>query len=160
MINKKIALMAIPVLAAIMIFGTIAPAIAGSVQSLTVDVKPNSCPNKINTHSNGLIPVAILGSDSFDVTEIDISTLGPFPVEKIRYEDVATPFEGELVDQYSCNEDGPDGYVDLIFKIKVSNVGCPSDGSAPPFPISAQLLDGTFVSGIDYVEAINKQGCS
>jgi len=158
MTNNKFAFMAIPALAAIMILGTIAPASAG-ILTIAVDVKPNSCPNKINVSSNGVIPVAILGSADFDVTQIDISTLGPFPVEKIRYEDVATPFEGELVDQSSCNEDGPDGIVDLVFKIKVNNVGCPSDGSAPPFPISGQLLDGTPFSGFDFVEAINKKGC-
>ena len=151
--------MAIPALAAIMILGTIAPASAG-ILTIAVDVKPNSCPNKINVSSNGVIPVAILGSADFDVTQIDISTLGPFPVEKIRYEDVATPFDGDLVDQFSCNEDGPDGIVDLVFKIKVDNVGCPSDGSAPSFPISGLLLDGTPFSGFDFVEAINKKGCA
>jgi hypothetical protein len=48
MTHKKLAFMAIPVLAAIMILGTIAPASAGGFLNVAVDVKPNSCPNKIN----------------------------------------------------------------------------------------------------------------
>jgi len=159
MINKKFAFMAIPALTALLILGTIAPASAG-ILNIAVDVKPNSCPNKINVSSNGVVPVAILGSADFDVTQIDISTLGPFPVEKIRFEDVATPIEGMPEDQFDCNEDGPDGIVDLVFKINMDDVGCPSDGSAPPFPISGQLLDGTPFSGFDFVEAINKKGCA
>lgn len=32
-------------------------------------------PNPINPFANGMIPVAILGSDSFDVADIDIDSL-------------------------------------------------------------------------------------
>jgi hypothetical protein len=33
-----------------------------------VDIKPQSCPNPINVGANGTLPVAILGTSSFDVT--------------------------------------------------------------------------------------------
>lgn len=90
-----------------------------------LDIKPTSCPNPLNTKSNGVIPVAILGTAEFDVTQIDPETielgleglLGVIPLSW-AYEDVATPFEPytEKEDCMDCNEDGPDGYTDLTLK--------------------------------------------
>jgi hypothetical protein len=40
-----------------------------------VDIMPGSEPNAINPLAQGLIPVAILGSDSFDVLDVDPGTL-------------------------------------------------------------------------------------
>jgi len=40
-----------------------------------IDIKPGSDPNSINLSTEGVIPVAILGSDIFDVAEIDVATL-------------------------------------------------------------------------------------
>jgi hypothetical protein len=40
-----------------------------------IDIKPGSDPNSINPKSMGVVPVAILGSDNFDVTEVDVTTL-------------------------------------------------------------------------------------
>jgi hypothetical protein len=40
-----------------------------------IDVKPDSDDNPINPSSQGVIPVAILGSRSFDVADIDVTTL-------------------------------------------------------------------------------------
>ncbi|MEE9169179.1 MAG: hypothetical protein V3U73_05400, partial [bacterium] len=42
---------------------------------IPVDVKPRSCPNPINTKTKGALAVAILGTDEFDVTQIDVSTI-------------------------------------------------------------------------------------
>ncbi len=51
----------------------------GYVESLLVpaaiDIKPGSYPNAINSDGHGVIPVAILGSEDFDVTWVDRSTL-------------------------------------------------------------------------------------
>ena len=43
--------------------------------SVAIDIKPGSETNPINPMSRGLIPVAILGSDSFDVADVDVTTL-------------------------------------------------------------------------------------
>ena len=45
------------------------------VIDVDIDIKPGSDPNSINTRSNGVVPVAILGSATFDVTTIDVTTL-------------------------------------------------------------------------------------
>ena len=43
--------------------------------AVDIDIKPGSETNPINPMSRGVIPVAILGSDTFDVADVDVSTL-------------------------------------------------------------------------------------
>ncbi|MBB6067591.1 prenyltransferase/squalene oxidase repeat-containing protein [Methanococcus maripaludis] len=92
------------------------------------DVKPGSCPNPINIKSNGVQPMAIAGSEEFDVYDINISTLkigicvnGEFTefegVAPLRwvYSDVTEnyiPEEGEPC----CIRTKPDGITDLSMK--------------------------------------------
>ena len=47
------------------------------LQTITVafDIKPNSDPNTINLCSGGAVPVAILGSDTFNANDINTDTL-------------------------------------------------------------------------------------
>jgi hypothetical protein len=83
-----------------------------------IDIKPTSCPNPFNPHDLGVISVAILGTpepDPFDVREVDPRTVALMGVEPLRwdFEDVATPYGGELC---GCHTDGPDGFEDLVFK--------------------------------------------
>ncbi len=89
-----------------------------------VDIKPQSCPNPLNKKQKGVLPVAVLGTEDFDVGTIDPVTLrltidaaqeGVAPL-RWNYEDVATPFEG---DPPGCHELGPDGYMDLTLKFSV-----------------------------------------
>jgi hypothetical protein len=48
--------------------------IAAPIQ-VDIDIKPGSDTNPINPTSRGVIPVAILGSDTFDVADVDVTTL-------------------------------------------------------------------------------------
>jgi len=43
--------------------------------SIAIDIKPDGPYNRINPSSQGVIPVAILSSPGFDVSEIDVTTL-------------------------------------------------------------------------------------
>ena len=43
--------------------------------SVAFDIKPKSCPNPINTKDKGVLPVAVLGSETFDVTRLYLSHL-------------------------------------------------------------------------------------
>lgn len=52
-----------------------ASAYAQPVTIVGIDVKPQSCPNPLNAKKKGVIPVAILGSDTLDVGDIDPSTI-------------------------------------------------------------------------------------
>lgn len=43
--------------------------------TISVDMKPGSDPNIINLDSAGVVPVAILSSDTFDATTVDPETV-------------------------------------------------------------------------------------
>ncbi len=92
-----------------------------SLLQVPVDIKPGSCPNPLNPKSKGVLPVAVLGAEDFDVTTIDPATIiltlegmedGVSPL-RWALEDVATPFEGELCE---CHDLNGDGYLDLTLK--------------------------------------------
>ena len=44
-------------------------------REVDIDIKPGSEPNSINLNSSGVVPVAILSSDTFDATTIDPATV-------------------------------------------------------------------------------------
>jgi hypothetical protein len=46
-----------------------------TVRSGFVDIKPDTFPNSVNPTSKGVVPVAILGSENFDVLTINVATL-------------------------------------------------------------------------------------
>lgn len=95
-----------------------------------LDIKPGSCPNPLNPRSHGVLPVALLGTADFDVTDVDVSSLTltrtdlqdvPAAVTPIRVatEDVGAPFTGELCD---CAKSGPDGFTDLVLKFSTQDI--------------------------------------
>lgn len=139
-----------------------------------IDIKPGSCPNPINTGSKGVLPVAILGTEDFDVTTIDPASIrllanpdaDPPGVAPLRwsYEDVATPYDGELVDAYSCHEMNGDGYMDLTLKFKEQEVaaalGDVSDGDVIIVMLTGTLTEengATPIFGADVVKIIVKK---
>ncbi|MFC2069344.1 LamG-like jellyroll fold domain-containing protein [Chloroflexota bacterium] len=136
-----------------------------------VDIKPTSCPNPINFKSKDVLPVAILGTEDFNVTEIDPETVRLMGVSPLRWaiEDVATPFDGEITDVCSeCTTDGPDGYDDLTLKFGTQEV-VTALGSVEIADCVFLLLTGnikpefggTAFAGQDVVKIINKiQGCN
>jgi hypothetical protein len=86
---------------------------------VAVDVKPGSCPNPFQVGSNGLLPLAVLGSANFDVGTIDPATvrLAGVPPVQWSYEDVAIPAPGKKETCGSCTTAGPDGHVDLVLHV-------------------------------------------
>jgi len=122
--------------------------------AVDLDIKPTSCPNPLNTKSNGVLPIAILGVEDFDVSTVDPETVTLEGVSPIRWawEDVATPFEGELCD---CHELGPDGYMDLTFKFStqeiVAALGAVTDGEDRPLTLMGETFDGVPIHGEDCI---------
>ena len=85
-----------------------------------VDIHPTSCPNPINCKSKGVVPAAVLGTASFDVTRIDPASIRILGVAPLRWalEDVATPYV-PFTGKSSCTDcttAGPDGFLDLTLK--------------------------------------------
>jgi len=86
-----------------------------------LDIKPASCPNRVNIGKNGTIPAALLGAQDLDVHAIDPSTLrleGISP-ERWSFEDVSAPFDGDLC---GCSAEGPDGFEDMTLKFKARDL--------------------------------------
>ena len=122
------------------------------------DIKPGSCPNPVNLGSNGVTPVAILGSVTLDVNEIDISI---YPEDwRIVYEDVGTPFVADQFQSiFDCSEEGPDGFLDLTIKIPTEDFHLLCifpDQSGVILGLDVQLLDGTVFVVWDVVKTLKK----
>lgn len=138
-----------------------------------VDVKPGGCPNPMNTSSNGVLPVAVLGTMGFDVTAIDVASVrlsradgvggmvapleGP-PGPHTVVDDVGTPFLGEPCD---CHDLGPDGIDDLSMKFRtedlvdVLQLDAVPTGVSIELVVSGSLTDGGMFSGSDCVSIIS-----
>ena len=130
-----------------------------------VDIKPGGCPNPFNVGALGVLPVAILGTASFDVTTVDPASvrLQGVPALRSALEDVATPFTGPLVNAASCSSAGPDGFLDLVLHFDDQAVsaalGSATDGQVLILTLTGNLLPalgGTAIKGQDVVIIINK----
>lgn len=131
--------------------------VESAIQFVNVDIKPQSCPNPLNTKDKGVIPVAILGTDDFDVTQVDASTvkLEGVPALRSSLEDAATPFLGEIDDCLDCTTEGPDGKTDLSLKFDaravIAALGEVTDGECRGLTVTGKLIDGTNIQGEDVV---------
>ncbi|MHC4498761.1 MAG: LamG domain-containing protein [Planctomycetota bacterium] len=126
---------------------------------IDVDIKPGSCPNPLNLESKGLLPVAVLGAEDFDVNAIDPASIMLAGVSAIRsnYEDVSS----HVIDQNECecNVAGRDGFVDLTLKFKtpqiveeiIGSLDNPVAGEELVLPLTGALYDGTPIEGEDCV---------
>ncbi|MGB2809508.1 MAG: GLUG motif-containing protein [Sedimentisphaerales bacterium] len=122
---------------------------------VTIDIKPGSCPNPLNVKSKGVLPVAILGSEEFDVNSIDIASIRLAGVAAIRssFEDVGTPFVD--VNECECSTEGLDGFLDLTLKFEtrriVEAIGEVNDGDELVLELTGVLSDETPIEGSDCV---------
>ena len=124
-----------------------------------LDIKPTSCPNPLNIGGRGNIPVAILGTASFDVTQVDPASIlleGVAPL-RFSFEDVATPFAGEKSECSDCTTEGPDGFTDLTLKFDTQDVVAAiapvSNNECRLLTLTGLLFDGTAIEGQDVVLA-------
>ncbi|MFX1482658.1 MAG: LamG domain-containing protein [Promethearchaeota archaeon] len=135
-----------------------------------VDIKPASWPNPISTRDRGVLPVAICGTQEFDVYSIDpasvaISISGSdevvYPL-RWSYKDVATPFLGEPGGGHAL--DG-DGYIDLVLRFDIREVIeklnlAVYQGEVIPLIITGAPTSplGAYIRGMDYVWVLEERG--
>jgi hypothetical protein len=115
----------------------------GTVTSLarivTIDIKPSSGINAINPMGQGIVPVAVFGSPTFDVLDVDPTT--------IAFGSDAAPL---------AHRNGPhledideDGYGDMLAHFRVQETGIAvADTEAC---LTAELVDGSEIEGCDVV---------
>jgi hypothetical protein len=116
-------------------------AITSSAQvEVAIDIKPGSDPNSINLKSKGVISVAILGSDTFDVALVDVDTLVFGPDYALPAHDLNDP----LVYADHLQDVNGDGFMDLVCHFRTQETGI------LPSAISAMLTFDT--TGGDHIE--------
>ena len=82
--------------------------------NVPIDIKPGSDPNAVNLGANGVVPVAILGSATFDVTWVDPNTV------TLGSSGVAVKGKGNLL--ASVEDVNNDGFDDLVCKVETENL--------------------------------------
>lgn len=131
----------------------------GICNNISLDIKPGSCPNPFNVAGRGLLPVAILGSEDFDVSTIVPTSVRLADVAPIRdiYEDVAGPVTD--ANECGCTTEGPDGYPDLVLKFRsqeivdalIDDPGDLTRGDILALSLTGELLDGGSIIGSDCI---------
>ena len=134
MINKTITVLAI---LSVLIGGTILPAYSTAIVVLEVR-------SVITENSRGVIPVSLLGSETFDVTDIEVRTLAFGP-------DGAAPvnLKAHLVDVNG------DGFKDLLTHYKTQETGIRSGDTE--VCITGELTDGYNFEACDDIRTVPNQ---
>jgi hypothetical protein len=132
--------------------------------SVSVDIKPGSWPNPIQTRSRGVLPVCICGTEDFDVMTVDPASVrlhsedveeGVAPL-RWSWEDVATPYTTDYGGGHAL---GGDGILDLVFHFDTPGVATVltltgNVGETLPLILTGNLFreyDGSLILGQDYV---------
>ena len=132
-----------------------------------VDLKPQSCPNPLNVKRKGVLPVAILGTDDFEVTQVDPASVRLEGVAPLRsnIEDVATPFDDSVPNEdcSDCTGQGPDGFEDLTLKFDaqqvIAAIGAVTDKECLLLELTGNLkaeFGGTPIVGEDVILILKK----
>ena len=115
-----------------------------SITEVDIDIRPGSEPNSINLGSNGVVPVAILTTRSFDAANVDPSSLtlaGSVAREKGRSGNF-----GSLEDV-----DG-DGDFDLVVQFPTADLDLKVEDTHAT--LEGQRYDGTRIRGADSVKVV------
>ena len=109
---------------------------------IDIDIKPGSDINCFNNDGNGVIPVAILGSASFDVTQVDAAS--------VQLEGMEVKVAGKSNKLLASIEDvNDDSFDDLVVKIEDDDaVFSAGDTTAT---VTGNLQDGTAFEGTDSI---------
>ncbi len=140
-------------------------------QLVELDIHPGSCPNPYNINlfdwldganlkTGGVLPVAILGSETVDVNDIDPASIFLEGVAPLRYEyeDVAT-LDGH--DDCECNDGDADGHMDMTLKFSKMDIALAllmedpyHVGQMLPLTLGGAYMDGMPFSASDCITLV------
>ena len=150
-----------------------------AVVEAAMDAKAGACPNSFNLESHGVLPVALIGTDAFDASEVDVTTLrlaradgtggsvlalrGP-PGPRAEIVDVTEPVDGAICD---CHKVAGDGKLDFESQfdsdalVDALELEATPPGTQVELVLTGELLDGTGFSASDCVRVVspNVAGC-
>jgi hypothetical protein len=112
----------------------------GEPLDIDLDIKPGGYPNSINPVSRGVIPVAILGSDTFDVADVDGVTLA--------FGGLSDP--AEFADHLEDVDD--DGFEDLVAHFRTEETGLAFGDTEAC--VTGETLAGMPFKGCDAVRTV------
>ena len=118
--------------------------------ALTIDIKPGSDRNSINPNSKGVIPVAILGSASFDVTTVDVTTLAFGPDGATPAHDLTDP----IVYADHLQDVNGDGFTDLVSHYRTQDTGIAKGDTEAC--LTGETTGGVAISGCDAIKTVGK----
>jgi hypothetical protein len=118
-------------------------AVSVELRDVAIDIKPGSDPNSINPSSKGVIPVAILGTDSFDATQVKALSVefGPDGAKETHGQGHVEDVDGN---------DVPD--MVLHFKTQETGIACGEDEAT----LTGETFDGQSFTGTDSIKTV---GC-
>ena len=119
---------------------------------IEIDIKPGSDPNSINLCSNGAVPVAVLGSEMLDVSNVNTETL--------RFSEAAVKVVGRKDPHSVCSYEDANGnsFVDVVCHFVTADIAA-IDGESTTATVNGELLDGTAIEGTDSVNIV-KDTCN
>jgi hypothetical protein len=105
----------------------------------------------VNINGNGVIPVAVLGSADFDVTQINVDTLDFAGLDvRIRGNDTPQCAVEDVSGDFTTPEGAPDGFPDLVCQFVDDPAHwLPDDNSTAT--LTGALFNGTPFQGTDTI---------
>jgi hypothetical protein len=117
---------------------TLTEIIEKPIITVDIDVQPKSTKNNVRLNTNNLLPVAIMGSAAYDISQVNPDSVtfeGASPVRPAKFKDL-----------------NGDGMPDMMFKFAIqdTSIEC-GDNEAT---LSGQTWDGLDVTGTDSINTV------
>jgi hypothetical protein len=120
---------------------------AGKIAPIVIDIKPGSFPNSINLGSMGNVPVAVLSTETFDATTLDVASIS------FAGAPVITKRNGTF--QASFEDVNGDGLLDLVLHFSTQALSLNS--SSTEATLTGSTDSGRCVTGTDSVNIVPRR---
>ncbi len=111
---------------------------------VAIDIKPGADTNSINLGSNGVVPVAILGSATFDATKIDPTS--------VKLASAGAKMRGNGTLMSSIEDVTGDGLDDLVIQVETTALELTS--TATEATLMGNTIDGVVFEGTDMIVVV------